>query len=60
MNESNSNARRDVAILLALCIAAAIPACNTMHGAGQDVENAGHEIKKEAHDAGTDDAHDYD
>lgn len=49
-----------LALVLIAVLALCQGACNTMRGAGQDVERAGQEIKKEAHDMGTDEAHDID
>jgi predicted small secreted protein len=49
-----------LAVVLLAVVALCQTACNTMRGAGQDVERAGQEIKKEAHDVGTDEAHDID
>lgn len=37
-----------------------MPGCNTTEGAGKDLQRAGDEIKKEAHDVGTPDSRDYD
>ena len=35
-------------VLVLLGAVLAVTSCNTMHGAGQDVENAGHAVKKAA------------
>ena len=49
-----------LATLLMLCLGLSQAACNTMRGAGKDVERAGEEIQEEAHDAGTPSSRDID
>jgi predicted small secreted protein len=48
------------AALLVLFVGLFQVACNTMKGAGRDVERAGEEIQEEAHDAGTPSSRDID
>jgi predicted small secreted protein len=52
--------RRAFVWLLAVAVGTGVPACNTMKGAGRDVERAGEEIQEEAHDIGKPSSRDID
>lgn len=47
-------------LVLVMFLGLSQTACNTMRGAGRDVERAGEEIQEEAHDAQTPSTRDID
>ena len=46
----NTKIKRGVYLMALVCSLSALPACNTVEGAGKDLEEAGEEIQEESRD----------